>query len=606
MPRNLHLQSKIENFIMEADRHVNAVGLSVVGSRNSDRNIQESSNAPSAGYYNSPQTFHEESPHPSQKPQSQPHDRSQNTQPFRGGNGHFPDRQNPSFPPSLGRPYAPPSHQQQLSQGTVNSSRTSPSSQQFSRVNEGAVDDFGANGPIPSPNSGRGQFGSSESSGHSLGGPVVGGLRRDSSLSESKAGPSQLQDSPTSHWQNSYQSPVQMRPPVSSEPGYPPHDPPSQGGRHHLTSEPSYSAGQKSSYSAGQPYWQNPPVIMRPPVSSESKYPPSQGGSHLNGDSYSAGPSHMQSPPIVMRPPVSSDGYPPSQGGSHPNEDSSYPVGPLHMQSPPIVMRPPVSSDGYPHSHGGSHLNDDSSYSVGPSHLQSPPVIMRQPVSSESGYPPSQGGSHPNGKSSYSAGSSHLQSSPSDRFTTPPRPSGPPESGRYTLQDPPSLGGRHHGDSSSGGYPSHDPPTSHWQNHPSDRFPMPPPPPPALPPPSDGRHGNPLHLQGPVNTGPNSPPESGGYSPQDSPLDGRHRTGSSFSETTTGASHWTPTTNRFSDVSESTTVTSEGMMRTREDPYNNQSMSSWGGSDHPNDSPPAYVLMGNPESLVPDTGPSLH
>jgi hypothetical protein len=558
MPRNPQLQSKIESLIMDADRSVNAVGLSVAGSRNSDRIIQESSNVPSAGSYTSPQTAHEQSPppHPPAKP----------------------PRQGSSFPASSGRPYAPPSNQQQLFQGAVNSRVNEGSVDDFgangansgrgqssgrpyalsnqqqlsqgavnSRVNEGSVDDFGANGansgrgqfPIPAVNTrptglseSGGQYGSSESSGHSLREPVVGGRLRDTSFSESiNAGPSRLQDPPptshwqqqqptTSHYQNPYQYPVQMRPPMPSE--YPPQDPPSQGGRQH---EPSYSADHKSSYSAGPSHWQNQPVIMRPP---ESGYPPTQGGSHLNGD---------------------------------------------------------------------------SSYSAGPSHLQSSPVVMRPLVSSESAYPPSQGGSHLNGHSSYSAGPSHLQSPPSDRFTTPPRPPPPPEFGRYPSQDPPPLGGRHPSDSSSGGYPSHDPPTSHWQNNPSDRFP--PPPPPALPPTLSGRHGNPpLHLQGPINTGSS---ESGGYPSQEPPLNVRHRTGgSSFSESTT--SHWTPPPpNRFSNDSESTNVTSdETIRRAREGSFINQTMNSWRGGNNPDDCPPAYALMGNPESLVSDTGPSLH
>ena len=55
---------------------------------------------------------------------------------------------------------------------------------------------------IPDPNNGTGQFGSSESGGQSLGGPVVDGRRRDTSFSESKAGPSRFQDQPPpSQWQ---------------------------------------------------------------------------------------------------------------------------------------------------------------------------------------------------------------------------------------------------------------------------------------------------------------------------------------------------------------------------------------------------------------------
>ena len=593
MPRNLNLQSKIESLIVEADRHVHAVGVSVVGSRNGDRNNQESSSAPSAGSYTSPQTARDEPPHPPPKP----YDHPQDAQPFLNrngsGSGHFPERQqDPSFPSSTGqRPYPPPSQQQQqqLSQGSVPTFRTSP--QPFSRVNESAVDDFDANGPVSGPNNGRGQFSSSESGGQSLGGPVVGGPRR-----ESNAGPSRLQDPPPSHWQQQpttshYQTPyqqypVQMRPPIPSESTYPPQDLPPQGGRHQLTGEPSYPAGHKPSYSA--------------------EHKPSYSADHKS--SYSAGPSHWQNPPVVMRPPDSPESrYPPSQGGSHPNGESSYASGPSHLQSPPVVMRPPVSS--------------------------------------ESGYYPSQDGSQPKGNSPYSAGSSHLQSPPSDRYTTPPRPLGPPETGRYPSQEPPPSGGRHPGDLSSGGYPSHEPPPpsgrhpgdpssggypsheppppggrhpgdpssggyppheppmSQWQNHPQERYQVPPPPPPLL----GGGHGtNPSHLQPPNHTGLNGSSESGRYPSQDShSLDGRHR--SSFSESTTGApSHWNnPTTNRYSGVSETTTATSEGMTRAREGSYNNQSIHSW-GDHHPDDSPPAYVLMGNSDPIVSDTGPSLH
>jgi hypothetical protein len=467
MPRNIPLQNKIESFIVEADRHVNAVGLSVVGSRNSDRNIQETSPAPSAGPYSASPT-HE--------------------QPFRSGNGQYPERQDSSYQPSSGYQYSPPHQQQQPSQGSVIPLRTSPSSQ---------------------------QVGSSESGGQSLGVPVVDGRRRDASFSESSAGPSRFQDQPpssqwqqqqqqqqptSSQWQNSYQQyPVHMRPPTES--AYPPQDPPSQGGRNHPTSESSYPTG---------PQWQNKPVIMRPPGSSDG-YPSSQSGSNLNGNSsYSAGPSHT-------------------------------------MQSPP---RPPVSSDpGYPPSQGGGNLNGNSSYSAGPSHVQNPP---RPPIPSF----PSQGGSSQNGgNSSYSSGPSHLQSTTSDR------------------------------------YPSHDQPPSHWQNHPSDRFPMGPPPlqPPLHP-------GNSLHAQGPINTGPSN-------SSQAPPLDIRQRTGgSSYSESTN--SQWNSSPSRFSGGSETTAATTEGMTRAREGSFNSQQMNSWDGSGHghPDDSPPAYVLMGHPGSVVPDTG----
>ena len=189
-----------------------------------------------------------------------------------------------------------------------------------------------------------------------------------------------------------------------------------------------------------------------------------------------------------------------------------------------------------------------------------------------------------------------MQNPTSDRYTTPPRPPGPPESVRYALQDPPPLGGRYPNESSSGGYPLHDPPPSHWQGHPSDRFPMQPPP--ALQPPSGGHPGNPIHPQGPINTGPSN---SGGYPSQVSPLDVRHRTaGSSFSESSN--SQWTQTsTNRFSGGSESTSVSSNGMTRPREGAYNGQSMNSWGGNVV-EESPPAYEIESNLGSTVPDTG----
>ena len=73
--------------------------------------------------------------------------------------------------------------------------------------------------------------------------------RRDTSFSESNAGPSRFHDQPPpSQWQqqqqptpsqlqNSYQYPVHMRPPIPSESGYPPQDPLPQDGRKHLASE---------------------------------------------------------------------------------------------------------------------------------------------------------------------------------------------------------------------------------------------------------------------------------------------------------------------------------------------------------------------------------
>ena len=102
-----------------------------------------------------------------------------------------PQRQNSSFQPSLGYQFAP-SQQQLPSQGSVNPARTSPPPQ-YTRVTEGAMYEFGS---IPDPNNGTGKFGSSESGGQSLGGPVVDGRRRDTSFSESKAGPSRFQDQP--------------------------------------------------------------------------------------------------------------------------------------------------------------------------------------------------------------------------------------------------------------------------------------------------------------------------------------------------------------------------------------------------------------------------
>ena len=477
MPRNIPLQNKIESFIVEADRHVHAVGLSVVGSRNGDRN------PPSTRPYNASPTS-QEAPYQPPIPQ--------NPQPFHSGNG--PQRQDSSFQPSSGYQYAPPSQQPQPSQGSVNPARTSPPSQ-YSRVTEGAVDEFGT---VPNPNNQRGQFGSSESGGQSLGGPVVDGRRRDASFSESTAGPSRFQDQPPpsqwqqqqptpSQWQNSYQYPVHMRPPIPSESGYSPQDPPSQGERKHLNSESSYPAG---------PQWQTRPVILRPPGSS--------------------------------------DGYPPSQSGSSLNDNSSYSAGPSHGQSPP---RPPVSSEkGYPPpTQGGGNLNGNSSYSAGPSHVQSPP---RPPVSTF----PSQGGSNQNGgNSSYSTGPSHLQN--------------------------------------PGGYPSHDPPPSHWQNHPSDRYPMGPPPP---QPPLGGHPGNSLHPQRPINSGPNI--SSGA---------------SSYSESTN--SQWTPTPHRYSGGSESTAVTSDGMSRPRDGTFSNNNNQPWNGRSgpDPDESPPAYAIMG---STVSDTG----
>ena len=166
MPRNVPLQNKIESFIVEADRHVHAVGLSVVGSRNGDR----LGNTPSARTYNASPTS-QEAPYQPPIPQ--------NAQPFRSGNG--PQRQDSSFQPLSSYQYAPPPQQQQPSQGSVNPTRTSPPSQ-YSRVTEGAVDEFGA---ASNPNNGRGQFGTSESGGPSLGGPVVDGHRCDTSFSES-------------------------------------------------------------------------------------------------------------------------------------------------------------------------------------------------------------------------------------------------------------------------------------------------------------------------------------------------------------------------------------------------------------------------------------
>ena len=384
MPRNVHLQSKIESFIVEADRYVNAVGLSFGGARNGDRNVPESPTAPSIGPYTSSPTG-QEPPHPPPKPQ----DRPQNGQPFRSGNGQFPEGS--SFPPSSGRPYGPSSHQQP----------------QLSRVTEGAVDDFGV---VPGPSNGRGQFGASESGGQSLGVPVVGGRRHDTS--DSNAGPSRLQDpsapshwQPTtsqSQWQNPYQYPVHMRPPISSESGYPPQDPPSQGGRRQPTSE---------SYSAGPSQWQNQPVVMRPPVSSESAYPPSQGGSNLlSNPSYSAGPSSLQSPP---RPVVSSDsGYFPQQGGSQLNGNSSYSAGPSHLQSSPsdrytTPTRPPV-----PPVSGRYALHD-------------PPLGGRHPNDSSSG-----------GYTSHDPPTSQWQNHPSERFQVPPPPPALPSQGPSNASNP--------------------------------------------------------------------------------------------------------------------------------------------------------------------------
>ena len=62
-------------------------------------------------------------------------------------------------------------------------------------------------GAIPDPtNNGTGQFGSCESGGQSLGGSVVDRRRRDTSFSESKAGPSRFQDQPPpSQWQETQQ-----------------------------------------------------------------------------------------------------------------------------------------------------------------------------------------------------------------------------------------------------------------------------------------------------------------------------------------------------------------------------------------------------------------
>ena len=185
MPRNIPLRNKIESYIAEADRHVNAVGLSVAGSRNGDRNT------PSGSTYYALPTSQETKYQP-----PIPH----NARPFHSVNS--PQRQNSSFQPSSGFQFTPPSQQQLPSQGSVNPTRTS-SPPQYSKVTEGVVFKFGT---IPNPNNGTGQFGLSESGGQSLGGPVVDGRRRDTPISESKAGPSRFQDQPPpSQWQETQQ-----------------------------------------------------------------------------------------------------------------------------------------------------------------------------------------------------------------------------------------------------------------------------------------------------------------------------------------------------------------------------------------------------------------
>ena len=184
MPRNIPLRNKIESYIAEADRHVNAVGLSVAEYRNGGRNTL------SGRTYNALPTSQET---PYQPPI--PHI----ARPFHSVNS--PQRQNSSFQPSWVYQFAP-SQQQLSSQGSVNPARTSPLPQ-YTRVTEGAMYEFGA---VPDPNNGTGQFGSSESGGQSLGGPVVDGRRRDTSFSESKAGPSRFQDQPPpSQWQETQQ-----------------------------------------------------------------------------------------------------------------------------------------------------------------------------------------------------------------------------------------------------------------------------------------------------------------------------------------------------------------------------------------------------------------
>ena len=449
-----------------------------------------------------------------------------------------------------------------------------------------------------------------------------------------------------SHFPESQGSSLQ---PSSSQPYPPSHQPPlSQGNSNPFRTSPrsqlhrvdedvvdefGTNGGIPRSNSGRAQFASPPSVNTRQPTGPD----PALGGRRRDSSVSEAnpGPSHLQDPQWQQPAASQWNPYPypdhPSQGGRHQttgNFDPQYSAGPSqwHPQQP-VIMRPPPDP-GYPPqdpppSQGGHHLTSNSSYSAGhPSHY---PVIMRPPVSEypPQDLPPSQGARHLNGDHpSYSAGPSQVRNSPpSDR----PRP---PESGGggYPSQDAPHLGGRHNSTSMTGppqqqqqhwqdrpttantrppnssevsGYRPHDPPTSNWQNHPSDR----PPPPPTV----SGHHGNPLH--GPINTGPHSPSDTGGYHPQDSPSsDGRHR-GPSFSTGPPGPSssshHWP--SNRYSGVSESTNGTSEGMSRARGDGvYNNHSMHTWGGgssTSDADDSPPAYMLMGNPESLVSDTGP---
>ena len=491
------------------------------------------------------------------------------------GNGHFPDRADPAFPPSSGhRPYAP-AHQPQLPQGTVNPHGGYPSQDPSSggrrpTISESTAGPSHSHGPPPSdrfltspggrrltmdstfsesmahfqgPPSDRSPTspvqtrppGSSESVGYAFSQPSIDGRNHNPSFSEGTSHP---------------QDPIKTRPPGSSDPGgYGLQDPRSLGRHPHKADE-------------GTSYWQRPPsdqfpIPARPPGSSGSeKYQDSSslGGRHpTNNPSFSAGSLYWQSPHPDPPGPSDSKRYqdpPPSSGGRHPTSDPSFSAGSSHWQNAPPP--PPGSS-------GGRYRNGSSPFSEGTSHWQNP--LPRPPGESER-YPPpnppnpySSGGPH---RFSDASGSSHSPNSASDRFPIPPPPPPLSEPGRFALQDKSHSEGRYLNDNSSG------------------------------------------KRQGPIIMAPSG--QTGGYEdPRSS--GGHHLNGDSSSMA--GTSQWA--TNQFNGGSQPP-VPSEGITRARQGSYSHHPMTSWGDPtcNNPDDSPPAYVDTAGHFSAPPAGKGSFH
>lgn len=446
VPRRPHSPTNVDNFVAEADRHVNAVGRSSgsVRSRESTQDNQESSISTTSSYFPPQRELSTLAPQLPPKPSS--HHNSLNyhqiTQPGEFGEG--PD----SFQSSSGhRSHAPP-HQHQLPQGT-----SGYPSQDRSQV---------------------GRRGTSNSTSSNCQGSSAQTRLPDSggyTLS-----PTSLSGRPSFSEKVSHVQP--NRPSGSSH---------SEG----YALQDSRSLGGHSSFSAGSSsHWQNPPsdrfppapAIMRPPPppTESSRYALQDPSSSLGGRHDSAGPSHWQHPsnpfPVPSRPHASSEPGRYTQDSRYAPSDS----GSSHWQGSPsdrlsIPPLPPGSSDSGGHLQDSAPLrarNGDSTFPEGKAQWENPPPppppVHRYPDPSSSG--------GPHRDPSFAAGPSRSSNSVS---AVPPRPPLPPPgvssksqmqgsvltasssvSRGYSLQDPGYLGGqRYH---QSGSDPSSMAGPSHW------------------------------------------------------------------------------------------------------------------------------------------------